>query len=169
MNQAGKIYIQHVELLLDCTLRQKRNAMADVKHIVRLYLEDDPQASYEDISAELGNPERMAEELMQDIPMEERIRGRWMQKQLYRAIIGILLAISIAIVGETVYVIRNPWYLRHFTSIPADERAWYYPNSQKYGLTYELDEDGYITSAIDQYGNLVEVNEKGMPITEYGK
>ena len=71
MNKAGKLYIQHVGLLLDCTLGRKRDAMADVRHIVELYLEDNPNASYEDITKELGDPEHMTEELMMDIPVAD--------------------------------------------------------------------------------------------------
>lgn len=37
---------------------------------------------------------------------------------------------------------------------------------QKYGLSYELDEDGNIVLATDKDGNEIEVDEKGIPIRE---
>ena len=167
MNKAGKLYIQHVGLLLDCTLGRKRDAMADVRHIVELYLEDNPNASYEDITKELGDPEHMTDESLMDIPVAERIPGRRIQKKLYLAVIGVMLIVTIAAVGQMVYFIQNPYYLGYFTSLPADPRAEYYKSSQKYKLIYELNDDGYIMRATDRTGQEVDVNEKGIPISEY--
>lgn len=164
MNQAGKLYLQHVGLLLDCTLRRKHDAMTDVRHIVTLYLEDMPDASYEDIVGELGNPEHMAEELMMDIPVIERIQGRRMQKRIYQSVIGVLLVMVIAAVGDVVYVMKHA---ENYVPIPQasiDPMARYEDNAITYFLNYELDENGNIVRAINAYGEEVPVNEDGVPI-----
>lgn len=164
MNQAGKLYIQHVTLLLDCTFRQRWDAVTDIKHIVRLYLDDNPEASYEDISKQLGNPECMAEELMQDIPVIERIQGRRMQKRVYHAIIGVLLAVAVGAVGQAIYVMRHA---ENYVPIPAasiDPMARYRDNGMKYGLDYELDDNGNIIRAINIYDEEISVDKNGVPI-----
>lgn len=68
--------------------------------------------------------------------------------------------------SAVVYFIRHPWTAEIVTVIYEENipEGWEY--IQKYGLSYELDEDGNIVLATDKDGNEIEVDEKGIPIRE---
>lgn len=97
MNRAGNVYVKNVEGLLTCTYRQKWNMKADLKRIVQMYLDDNPEAVYEDLVGTLGTPEHMADMLLQDIPQEERRQDHKKRKRVYMGVVALLICMLVYI------------------------------------------------------------------------
>lgn len=164
MNQTGKVYIKEVEKQLPCALRQKQNLKADLCHIVYMYLDDNPEASYKDIAAALGSPERMAEELLQDIPESERYQTRRKRKRVHVTIVIVLLVMVIAASSIAAYFIRNP-YTQEVTTVVYEEEDGL-PGYWGYGINYEFDDRGNIIRATDNDGNEVAIDQDGIPLDQ---
>ncbi|MCD8355562.1 MAG: hypothetical protein LUE11_03180 [Clostridia bacterium] len=141
---------------------------ADLHHIVYMYLDDNPEASYNDIAAALGSPERMAEELLQDIPKSERYQTRRKRKRVHVTIVVALLVMVIAASFIVAYFIRNP-YTQEVTTVVYEEddnlpKYWDY--AEKYGINYEFDDRGNIIRASDSDGNKIAVDQDGIPLDQ---
>lgn len=166
MNQNGTLYIQDVETLLNLTNDQKEQKNQDLMNIVQMYLNDNEQATYEQIAEALGSPEHMAAELMYDITEVEKYQARENQKKVYTAVAAVCLAVAIGACAAVAYFIQNP-YTEEITTIIYEDEAdmpEYWENAEKYGLDYELDQNENVIGATDGNGNSVEVDRNGVPL-----
>ncbi|MDO4173186.1 MAG: hypothetical protein Q4D42_00350 [Eubacteriales bacterium] len=165
MNQNGTLYIKDVETLLNLTNDQKEQKNQDLMNIVQMYLNDNEQATYEQIAEALGSPEHMAAELMYDITEVEKYQARENQKKVYTAVAAVCLAVAIGACAAVAYFIQNPYTEEITTVIDYTESLpSYWDYAVKYGINYEYDEKGIIVRATDNDGNEIAVDEKGIPL-----
>lgn len=135
-----------------------------MKQMIGMFLDDCPDASYEDILTACGSPTDVAADLLADVPERERNQYRIKRKRLYTAAIIIFLTVSICACSSVAYFIRNPWTAEITTVIDyTDKLPSYWDYAEKYGINYEYDTSGRIIQATDNDGNKIEVDKDGIP------
>ena len=79
-----------------------------------------------------------------------------------------LAAVAVGACGTVAYFIRYPYTAEITTVIYEDEDhiPEYWKYAEKYGLSYEMDEEGNIISATDRDGNTVEIDQNGIPLDQ---
>lgn len=91
-------YLQSVRFLLDCPSAERERLMAQLSGAVAAYLEDTPEATEADLTANFGTPEDCAAWLLEDCDPEvmaaERRRRR-RRNRIIGAILAVIAAISI--------------------------------------------------------------------------
>lgn len=130
-----------------------------------IFMDDCPDASYEDVLLAFGSPAAMAAEMLCDIP-EQEISGTARQKtRLRRAWTAALLMVSICACVAVAYCIRKPRTVEITTVIDyTDELPSYWDYAEKYGINYEYDASGRIVQATDNNGNEIKVDKDGIPV-----
>lgn len=165
-NPQAQQYMKQVKRQLTCSRKQRHGLISELEQMIGMFSDDCPDASYEQIRTACGSPTEIAAELLSDIPEQEMTRICRSKKWIRIAATACLTAITIGACSAVVYFIRHPWTAEIVTVIYEENipEGWEY--IQKYGLSYELDEDGNIVLATDKDGNEIEVDEKGIPIRE---
>lgn len=133
--------------------------------MIGMFLDDCPNARYEDIEAACGSPADAAAELLSDIPEQEMTRIGRSKKWIRIAATACLTAITISACSAVVYFIRHPWTVEITTVIDyTDELPSYWDYAEKYGINYEYDASGRIVQATDNNENEIRVDEDGIPV-----
>lgn len=95
MNRNVKSYVKAVERRLLCGGEQKKQLQAQLAGFLERFLEENPDATEEQLHAALGTPEEMANLLMEPVSSEER--QTFLSKQKRMRTIGTVLLIVCAL------------------------------------------------------------------------
>lgn len=144
--------------------------MSDLKQMIGMFLDDCPDASYEDILTACGSPTDVAADLLSDVPEQELRQAASRRKHISVSLIAGLLVITLCACAGTMFFYwqreNNPHEIQTIiyeneSQIPAQTR-----NGLTYGLSYQLDKNGNILAAYDHDGNKVPVDAYGVPQEE---
>lgn len=140
--------------------------MGKLKQMIGVFLDDCPDATYEDFLEAFGSPKEMAAEMLRDVPEQEIAGVRQCRELFWRTLIVSMAAVTIAACSTAVFFYwqreNNPHEIT--TVVYEEDMPEYMKNMDQYGLNYRLDENGNVIEAYDNEGNIVEVNEKGVPL-----
>ena len=167
-NTAARKYLKQTGRKLTCGMRQNHRLMSDLKRTIGIFLDDCPDASYEDFLEAFGSPAEMAAEMLRDVPEQEIAGVQRNRKWIRIALTACLAAVAVGACGTVAYFIRYPYTAEITTVIYEDEDhiPEYWKYAEKYGLSYEMDEEGNIISATDRDGNTVEIEQNGIPLDQ---
>ena len=141
-----------------------------MKQMIGMFLDDCPDASYEDILTACGSPTDVAADLLSDVPEQELRQAASRRKHILVSLIAGLLVITLCACAGTMFFYwqreNNPHEIQTIiyeneSQIPAQTR-----NGLTYGLSYQLDKNGNILAAYDHDGNKVPVDAYGVPQEE---
>lgn len=144
--------------------------MSDLKQMIGMFLDDCPDASYEDILTACGSPTDVAADLLSNVPEQELRQAASRRKHILVSLIAGLLVITLCACAGTMFFYwqreNNPHEIQTIiyeneSQIPAQTR-----NGLTYGLSYQLDKNGNILAAYDHDGNKVPVDAYGVPQEE---
>ena len=102
-NTAAQKYLKQTGKQLTCGRRQKYRLMSDLKRTIGIFLDDCPDASYEDFLEAFGSPTDMAAEMLRDVSEQEI---RWTvsrNTRMRRAQAAVLLAVSVCACAAAVF------------------------------------------------------------------
>ncbi|MGM9630796.1 hypothetical protein [Butyricicoccus sp.] len=144
--------------------------MGDLKRTIGIFLDDCPDASYEDFLEAFGSPADMAAEMLRDVPEQEIAGVQRYRKLFLRALIVCMAAVTIGASSTAVFLYwqreNNPHEITTMVYEDKDDMPEYMKNMDKYGLDYQLDKDGNVIEAYDNEGNIVEVDSDGKPLDQ---
>lgn len=88
-------YLAQVDRALVRLLRLRERLMDEAKRLVDQFLEENPEATYEDLLTAFGTPEEFAEEMLSTLPTEE-VEGAWRKEHFWRRAALVLTALVLA-------------------------------------------------------------------------
>lgn len=100
-------YLQSVQSYLDCPVAEKERLMGQITRAVEAYLDDTPESSMDDLTAEFGTPGTCAARLMEDCPPDviaAARKGKDRKKSVLIGILGVLLVLALA---ASIYLFAN--------------------------------------------------------------
>lgn len=169
-NTAARKYLKQTDRQLTCGMRQRRRLISDLKRTIGIFLDDCPDASYEDFLEAFGSLADMAAEMLRDVPEQEIHRTVSRKTRMRRAQVAVLLAVSACACAVAVFFYwqreNNPHEIEtvvyeNETQLPTETQ-----NGLRYGLSYQLDKNGRIIAAFDKGGHAVAVNAEGIPLED---
>lgn len=75
-NPQAQQYMKQVKRQLTCSRKQRHGLISELEQMIGMFLDDCPDASYEQIRTACGSPTEIAAELLSDIPEQEMTRIR---------------------------------------------------------------------------------------------
>lgn len=95
MNNSAKRYTSKLKRTLPCTRATKVKLLGEFSHLLEEFLDENPDATYADLSNAFGPPEEMAEALMEKVSEQEK--RAFGHRRLARRIVAAILAIALMI------------------------------------------------------------------------
>lgn len=132
MNDTLKQYLQEVKKLLPCSSSEKKRCIIELESDVSAFLENNPNATLEDLYASIGSPESIAKSFSSRISPTQLSHRLSIKRKIAIGVIVIvaLLAIVVGIVaikiGNDVHEIQNG----HIAEYIEDSSAAPLPTSQ---------------------------------------
>lgn len=109
MNDTLKQYLLEVKRLLPCSSSEKKRCIVELEADVSALLENNPNATLEDLYSSIGSPESIAESFMARIDPKQ-LSHRLSAKR--KISIGVIVIVAIlAIVVGTLFAVTT--YMRH--------------------------------------------------------
>ena len=105
MNQAVRNYRKKLGRILCCGAATRTRLLEQFDCILSQFLEECPEPSLGDLYAAFGAPKQMAQELMQDVPREER--DRWKRRRRMKRAIPYVIIILLLAVCAGIYAFRQ--------------------------------------------------------------
>ena len=100
MNSVQKQYFREIKDLLPCNARQRRRCVMELEDTVSSFLEDNPDATLDDLHEAFGSPESIAEAFLEQLSPEEFSKKISRKKQMcFGIIIFPVLAIILGVVA----------------------------------------------------------------------
>lgn len=170
MNTAARKYRRQVRRSLTCSVGQKHKMMCDLSRTVKIFLEDYPDASYNDFLQAFGHPSDMAADMLQDVSRQEINRTIQRDRRVRCGLVAALILVSVTACAAARFFYwqreNNPHEIQTVIYEQTAQIPQQTQNGLQYGLSYQLDENGTILTAFDAEGNEIPVDENGMPIGE---
>lgn len=104
MNQAVRNYRKKLGRILCCGAATRTRLLEQFDCILSQFLEECPEPSLGDLYAAFGAPKQMAQELMLDVPQEER--NRWKRRRRMKRAIPYVIIILLLAVCASIYAFR---------------------------------------------------------------
>ncbi len=97
-------YLRRVERALDCPPGQRRALMERVQRDLERFLDEQPEATAEEAAAYLGDPEELAQGLLETLdPKELEWHRRRGERLRWRLAVLLIAALIAALIGTCVY------------------------------------------------------------------
>ncbi len=97
-------YLRRVERALDCPPGQRRALMERVQRDLERFLDEQPEATAEEAAAYLGDPEELAQGLLETLDPKELERYRRKGVLLRRGVVLLVIAaLVVALIGTCLY------------------------------------------------------------------
>ena len=93
-------YLAQVDRALVRLLRLRERLMGEAKRLVDQFLEENPEATYEDLLTAFGTPEKFAEEMLSTLPTEE-VEGARRKEHFWRRVV--LVLVTLVLVGSALF------------------------------------------------------------------
>lgn len=105
MNNSAARYKSKLKRKLQCSHGTKARLVEEFSHSLNGFLEENPDASFADLSNAFGPPEEMARMLMEEVD-EKELRSYKTKHSLLR-IVSIVLALTLVLVTAAVFFIKQ--------------------------------------------------------------
>lgn len=102
MNNSAKRYTSKLKRTLPCTRATKAKLLEEFSHLLDGFLDENPDATYADLSNAFGPPEEMAEALMEKVSEQEK--RAFGHRRLVRRIVAAILAIALLILTAHTWI-----------------------------------------------------------------
>ena len=109
MNNKLEQYIREVNQLLPCSAKEKKRCIAELKADASAYLEQNPDASWDELYEAVGSPHSIAQAFMAHLGPEQLSHRMSIKRKIVIGVISIAAILAI-IVGSLVAVTA---YKRH--------------------------------------------------------
>lgn len=93
-------YFRGLERRLDCPAARRRALLEDVRREARQFAQEKPDATPEEVAGYLGDPQELAQGLLENLNQEELARYRRRRKLLRRGVVALL---AVALIGISVW------------------------------------------------------------------
>ena len=93
-------YFRGLERRLDCPAVRRRALLEDVRREARQFTQEKPDATPEEVAAYLGDPQELAQGLLETLNQEELSRYRRRRKLLLRGVVALL---AVALLGASIW------------------------------------------------------------------
>ena len=100
-------YLQSVQAYLDCPAAEKERLMERITRAVEVYLDDMPESSMDELTAEFGSPEACAAQLLEECPPGTIAAARRSKDRKKSVLIGILGALLVLALAASIYLLAN--------------------------------------------------------------
>lgn len=101
-------YFQRVRNRLSCSKKYQNEQMQKIFRAAEEYAQENPNATLEEVEEYLGNPEEVAQELMESIDPEVLERDRKRKRLGVMVVIGILLVALGIMTARFIYLRSQP-------------------------------------------------------------
>lgn len=108
MNKTGrnaKRYLRAVKRWMPCSGKLKRGIMAQIDNCVQEYMEKNPNASFDDICAQLGSPQEIAAAYIENADTAEILKNLRVRRRIVTIVISAILVILISWASVVIYEI----------------------------------------------------------------
>ena len=116
MNLEGdlKRYYEGIRKRLFCSRKAQNDFLAEAHRLVADFLENQPNATFEDVVENVGKPAELAEAFLNTIPDKTEIeRYRRIRNRRKHLIVALLSLVIVVLVGLLIYIV----WIRHITPI----------------------------------------------------
>ena len=106
MNKTGrnaKRYLRAVKRWMPCSGKLKRGIMAQIDNCVQEYMEKNPNASFDDICAQLGSPQEIAAAYIDNADTAEILKNLRVRRRVVTIVISAILIILISWASVVIY------------------------------------------------------------------
>lgn len=102
LHPAADAYLQSVQRQLDAPREDRERLLARLSHAVSAYVEENPEATGEDLAAVFGSPERCAAELLGECDPAQVAEVR---RKKRRRLVAVIVVLAMLLVAMAVF-----WY-----------------------------------------------------------
>lgn len=88
-------YYRDIRSYLPCSRKQKRRILDEIRERVNIYLEECPEADYDQIEARFGTPQTIAAAYVDDMNTSELLTALGIRRKFVTAVIVGVLALSL--------------------------------------------------------------------------
>ena len=103
LHPAADVYLQSVQRQLDAPKEDRERLLARLSHAVSAYVEENPEATGEDLAAAFGSPERCAAELLGECDPAQVAKVR---RKKRRRLIAVIAVLAILLIATIIYFIH---------------------------------------------------------------
>lgn len=104
MNQAVRKYRKKLRKVLYCGTITRTRLLEQFDDVLVPFLEECPEPNLNDLYAAFGAPKQMAQELMQDVPQEER--NKWKRRNQMKKVIPYVVIILLLAACAGIYALK---------------------------------------------------------------
>jgi uncharacterized membrane protein len=141
---SGQTYLKKVRSYLPCSGKVKKQIMEQITESVEVYLAEEPQAGYDQITARFGAPQAIAAAYVENAGTAEILRALQIRRRIVSIVAAVMAAILLSWAGAVTWaMIQYKHNSQGFVTVsiqegevrPADDPYWSTPEGQFFDET----------------------------------